>query len=215
MKRLLRVATHLLVLLPLAGTSRPAQANPLTEFAGQMAGEAWSHIETALGQTPALQAWGGSAKAAVPAPLTSANEASHGRGFELTQPGLNPTSPPLLTSSPATALMVSQAGMAALETMRVGASFDLGGGHQEPPAPTTVMAGLSDNQVREAIVRDHLVSYVNRGACLCPNQPDKAGQPCGRRAGYGKTNNNIAVCYTSQVDQRMVWEWRSAHPAGR
>jgi hypothetical protein len=84
-----------------------------------------------------------------------------------------------------------------------------------PPPGYTVPAGLSDNQVRDAILRDHLASYAASGRCMCPEQRDPAGQPCGRRAGYGSRNSNIAVCYTSQIDQRMIWEWRTAHPGGR
>jgi len=198
LSNLRRLLAHLAMIGLVCGVSLPARANPLTDFAGQMADQAWAHIETALGQNQ------GAAAAGKPD-----NEQA------TIQPGLNPISSQPRNTRPANALMVSQAGMAALENMRVGASLDVGLPRQEAPTPMApAMAGLSDDQVREAIVRDHLVNYVASGRCMCPNQPDKTGQPCGRKAGYGKSNKNIAVCYTSQIDQRMVWEWRSAHPSG-
>lgn len=209
-----RLFSGWMILAAVGCLSLPARANPLTDFADQVTGQAWSHIETALGQSGGHPASGsqGDANAA-----GGSSQQSNNAGYGSNQPGLNPNSTTPRSTRPATSLMVSQAGMAALENMRMGASLDVGAGHIEQQSPSTltpVVAGLNDSQVRETIVKDHLISYEASGRCMCPNQLDKNGQVCGRKASYSKSNGNV-VCYTSQIDQRMVWEWRTAHPAGR
>ena len=83
-----------------------------------------------------------------------------------------------------------------------------------PQVANPMRAGLSDDQVRAAIVREQMGRYIASGRCFCPDQPDAAGRPCGTRAAYGHSAD-VPVCYISQVDTRMIWQWRSAHPAGR
>jgi len=83
-----------------------------------------------------------------------------------------------------------------------------------PQVANPQRAGMTDNQVRDEIVREHLAQYQASGRCFCPDQFDPHGQRCGGRAAYGHTNP-VPICYISQVETRMLWEWRSAHPGGR
>ena len=87
-------------------------------------------------------------------------------------------------------------------------------GFQVPQVANPQRAGLSDNQVRDQIVREHLAQYQASGRCFCPDQLDNRGQHCGARAAYGHVQP-IPICYISQVEVSMIWQWRSSHPGGR
>ena len=72
--------------------------------------------------------------------------------------------------------------------------------------------GLTDDQVREQIIKDSIGSYNATGhPCACPYQVDRAGHSCGRRSAYSRPGGAAPLCYPQDVTAGMVTDWRRAH----
>jgi hypothetical protein len=70
-------------------------------------------------------------------------------------------------------------------------------------------AEMTDEQVRERIVRESVGSYA--GSCACPDNTDAAGRRCGARSAYSKPGGARPICYTHEVSDDKVREFRSRH----
>ena len=64
----------------------------------------------------------------------------------------------------------------------------------------------TDAEIREAIVKDSIAGY--KGSCPCPFTKDRAGRNCGARSAYSKPGGARPICYTKDVTQKMIDEYR-------
>ena len=67
-------------------------------------------------------------------------------------------------------------------------------------------AGMTDAQVKQAIIRESIAGYP--GPCACPYNVDRRGHACGRRSAYSRPGGYSPLCYPSDVTPEMVWEFR-------
>jgi hypothetical protein len=70
-------------------------------------------------------------------------------------------------------------------------------------------AEITDQQVRERIVSESVASYS--GHCACPDDTDSAGRRCGARSAYSKPGGARPICYTREVPDQQVREFRKRH----
>ena len=70
-------------------------------------------------------------------------------------------------------------------------------------------AEMTDEQVRERIVRDSVTSFS--GSCACPESTDAAGRRCGERSAHSKPGGVKPLCYTHEVSDQQVREFRQRH----
>lgn len=69
--------------------------------------------------------------------------------------------------------------------------------------------GISDAQVRRAIIQESIAAYP--GSCPCPYNIARNGSRCGRRSAYTRPGGYAPICYEDQVTPAMIQEYRSAH----
>src|ERR1700742_2481273 len=70
------------------------------------------------------------------------------------------------------------------------------------PAPSP----RSDNEIKQAIIKESIANY--RGNCPCPYNSDKAGHRCGARSAYSRPGGASPLCFTNDVTQKMIDEYR-------
>lgn len=70
-------------------------------------------------------------------------------------------------------------------------------------------AEMTDEQVRERIVRASVKSYS--GSCACPESTDAAGRRCGERSAHSKPGGAKPICYVHEVSDQQVREFRQRH----
>lgn len=68
-------------------------------------------------------------------------------------------------------------------------------------------ADLSDDQIRQVLIRQSIAAYP--GNCPCPYNVDRAGRQCGRRSAYSKQGGYGPLCYSTDVTAEMVARYRS------
>ncbi|HEY5755727.1 MAG TPA: hypothetical protein VIU34_07885 [Steroidobacter sp.] len=68
-------------------------------------------------------------------------------------------------------------------------------------------AGLSDEQIRQALIQQSITAYS--GNCPCPYNVDRAGRQCGRRSAYSKPGGQNPLCYASDVTDEMIARFRN------
>ena len=69
---------------------------------------------------------------------------------------------------------------------------------------------LSDEAIRELIVQESIAAYP--GNCPCPFNADRAGRACGARSAWSRPGGRAPVCYTREVTQEQVDDYRKTHP---
>jgi hypothetical protein len=79
-----------------------------------------------------------------------------------------------------------------------------------PSVPPKALRQLSDNRVRQAIIRESQVRYLGRCVCRYQTQ-DSNHRSCNRRHEVIKTTP-IPLCYPAQVSEAMIRDWRRRHP---
>jgi hypothetical protein len=79
-----------------------------------------------------------------------------------------------------------------------------------PSVPPKALRQLSDNRVRQAIIRESQARYPGRCVCRYQTQ-DSNRRSCNRRHEVIKTTP-IPLCYPAQVSEAMVRDWRRRHP---
>ncbi len=78
-----------------------------------------------------------------------------------------------------------------------------------PSVRPEALRQLSDNRIRQDIMRDSQAPYPNR--CVCPYQTkDLKGHSCKGRHEIIKTRHQ-PICYPEQVTDKMVRDWRRRH----
>lgn len=68
---------------------------------------------------------------------------------------------------------------------------------------------MTDQQVRERIVRESVASYS--GSCACPDNTDAAGRRCGARSAHRKPGGEKPICYPHEVSDQQVRDYRARH----
>ena len=76
-------------------------------------------------------------------------------------------------------------------------------------AGAALAAEMSDDAVRESIVRDSVAAYP--GNCPCPYNTDRAGRSCGERSAWSRGGGYSPICYTREVTDEQVREFRLRH----
>jgi hypothetical protein len=70
----------------------------------------------------------------------------------------------------------------------------------------------TDAEVRKAIIQQSIAAYNATGhPCACPYQSDRAGRSCGGRSAYSRPGGASPLCYSQDVTDRMVADWRRTH----
>ena len=64
----------------------------------------------------------------------------------------------------------------------------------------------TDDEMKQAIINESIASY--RGSCPCPYNTDRAGRRCGARSAYSSPGGASPICYTKDVTQKMVDDYR-------
>jgi hypothetical protein len=76
-------------------------------------------------------------------------------------------------------------------------------------AAPAMAATLTDDQVREAIIRESIASYP--GTCPCPWSIARNGSHCGKRSAWSKPGGYDPVCYPTDVTPDMIKRYRQSH----
>lgn len=66
---------------------------------------------------------------------------------------------------------------------------------------------LSDNEIREQIIRESISMYSGR--CPCPYNTMSNGNRCGGRSAYSKPGVAEPLCYKSDISDVMVRSYRA------
>ncbi|PWC54216.1 hypothetical protein TSH7_31540 [Azospirillum sp. TSH7] len=67
----------------------------------------------------------------------------------------------------------------------------------------------TDDEVRQRIIAESIASYP--GNCACPYSTMRNGHRCGGRSAYSKPGGRAPICYSDEVTEAMVAQWRRAH----
>ena len=74
---------------------------------------------------------------------------------------------------------------------------------------TAQAAVLNDEQVRQQIIQSSISDYLATGhPCACPYNLARNGSLCGGRSAYSRPGGASPLCYTKDVSDKMVAEWR-------
>jgi hypothetical protein len=76
-------------------------------------------------------------------------------------------------------------------------------------AGAALAAEMTDDAVRECIVRDSVAAYP--GNCPCPYNTDRAGRSCGGRSAWSRGGGYSPICYAREVTDEQVRDFRKRH----
>jgi len=62
------------------------------------------------------------------------------------------------------------------------------------------------------MIAESIAGY--RGSCPCPYSTDRAGHRCGGRSAYSRPGGASPLCYSKDVSEKMVEDYRRTHIAG-
>lgn len=65
---------------------------------------------------------------------------------------------------------------------------------------------LSDDEIKERIIQESIFNY--NGNCPCPYNRASNGSKCGKRSAYSKPGGYSPKCYTSDITDEMIREYR-------
>ena len=72
-----------------------------------------------------------------------------------------------------------------------------------------VAKSATDEEVRKLIIRESISSYP--GNCPCPYNRARNGSRCGKRSAYSRAGGYLPLCYSSDVTDKKVKEYRSKY----
>ena len=64
----------------------------------------------------------------------------------------------------------------------------------------------TNTQIAEEIIKESIAAY--KGTCPCPYSRNRAGRNCGGNSAYSKPGGAAPLCYTKDVTQKMIDEYR-------
>lgn len=68
---------------------------------------------------------------------------------------------------------------------------------------------LTDEKVRQLIIQESISLYP--GNCPCPYNVASNGSRCGGRSAWSRAGGYSPLCYSSDVTDKMVKEYRKRH----
>ncbi len=74
---------------------------------------------------------------------------------------------------------------------------------------TIPASALSDNQIKQAIIKESIAAYPGR--CPCPYSSMKNGRPCGNRSAYSKPGGYETICFPQDITAKMVADYKKIH----
>ena len=77
------------------------------------------------------------------------------------------------------------------------------------PVAWAAETGVSDAEIRQMMIRDSLAAYP--GPCPCPYNTMMNGRQCGSFSAYSKPGGRSPLCYSQDVSQKMVDDYRQSH----
>jgi hypothetical protein len=77
-------------------------------------------------------------------------------------------------------------------------------------SPDLAAGQQTDAQIRQAIIKQSIAEYS--GSCPCPYNSAKNGSSCGKRSAYSRRGGAPPFCYSKDVTNAMVADWRRTHP---
>ena len=76
------------------------------------------------------------------------------------------------------------------------------------PAPVEdSSAARTDDEIKRVLINQSLGSYS--GNCPCHYNTDRAGRSCGKRSAYSRPGGASPLCYSFDVSQTMVDDYRT------
>ena len=71
---------------------------------------------------------------------------------------------------------------------------------------TTPKETKADAEIKQILIKESLARYP--GNCPCPYNVDRAGRRCGKRSAYSRPGGASPLCFTSDISDEMVREYR-------
>jgi hypothetical protein len=65
---------------------------------------------------------------------------------------------------------------------------------------------LTCDDIRRIMIDESLAAYP--GDCPCPYSKTKKGRRCGKRSAWYRKSGRAPLCYTTDITDEMVKEWR-------
>ena len=65
----------------------------------------------------------------------------------------------------------------------------------------------TDAHIKQAMLRESIASYS--GSCPCPYSKARNGEDCGARSAYSRRDGMGPLCYTSDITDEDVSDYRS------
>ena len=65
---------------------------------------------------------------------------------------------------------------------------------------------ISDDEIKTVLIQQSIQAYG--GECPCPYSKSPKGVPCGLNSAYSKIDRFTILCYSSNVTQKMIKEYR-------
>lgn len=78
---------------------------------------------------------------------------------------------------------------------------------QQSPTPSTSQPTLTDQQIRQILIRQSIANYS--GSCACPYNTASNGSRCGGRSAYSRPGGASPLCYDADVTPQMVANYRA------
>ena len=68
---------------------------------------------------------------------------------------------------------------------------------------------LTDDQIRKQMISESIAAYP--GNCPCPYNLARNGSRCGKRSAYSRPGGYAPLCYSSDVSDKKVEDYRAKH----
>lgn len=75
------------------------------------------------------------------------------------------------------------------------------------PLAASARATLSDEEIKQQIIRNSIASYPGR--CPCPYNTMRNGNSCGGRSAYSKPGRRSPICYQTDVTPQMMQRYKN------
>jgi hypothetical protein len=73
-------------------------------------------------------------------------------------------------------------------------------------------AAATDSEIRQQIMQESVAAYLATGhPCACPYNLARNGSSCGGRSAYSRPGGAAPLCYSSDVTDDMVSDWKRKH----
>lgn len=69
---------------------------------------------------------------------------------------------------------------------------------------------LTDEQIRQKLIQQSIATYP--GNCPCPYNAARNGSRCGKRSAWSRPGGYAPLCFSNDVTDKMVSDYRKQHP---